>query len=209
MKHAGAPVDAGAEPLLIDRSDGDGDETDDGAAPGERRGRADRRLVLHQEIYAGKPKREADPLPRHDPLAEQPIGDRRSEQRLESDHERRERRRQAVRNRDIHPTEIKRVHQHAGHVAVEHALAAWPPGPGDEHEQAEQQYDPEHAQRQEGQRLGVRKPKLRPDEPRRPEHHEHAGCGEDRDVLKRARHFHRPGVRWVGRAVRGCGDFSV
>ena len=92
-------------------------------------------VAVHDEIDAGDAEREAGPLPRRHPLAEQPVRQRRGQDRLQAHHQRGKARRQLVVDRDEHAAEIAAMHEQAGHRAVQHARARRPGRPGQQNDQ--------------------------------------------------------------------------
>ncbi len=188
-EHAGPPVDGGAESLLIDGADGNADEAYRCRRPGERRGGAGARPILHHQINADNAEHEAEPLPRHDRLPEQTIGDRRRQYRLQPNDQGRERRGQSLPNGDIDAAEIENMHEHAGHAAVDDAGRIRPFRPRLQQNEAEEHDCPDHAQRQEGQRLRVGQTELGADKARGPQHHEEPGRRKDCGFFDGARHW--------------------
>ena len=70
-------------------------------------------VAMDDEIDAGDAEREAGPLPRRHPLAQQPVRQGRGQDRLQAHHQRGEARRQLVVDRDEHAAEIAAMHQQA------------------------------------------------------------------------------------------------
>ena len=160
------PVNAAAEALLIDRADRDAEKRDRNGGPGKRARLSSRGLVAQHQINAGKPKRQPRPLAHADALAEEAMGDGRGQERLQADDQRRKPGRQAVANRHEHAAEIEAVHHEPGGDAVAEAERARPLRPRQRNDDAEEQDDPEHPQRQVGQRLGIGEAELGADEAR-------------------------------------------
>jgi hypothetical protein len=94
------------------------------------------------------------------------MGDGRGQERLQADDQRRKPGRQAVANRHEHAAEIEAVHHEPGGNAVAEAERARPLRPRQRNDDAEEQDDPEHPQRQVGQRLGIGEAELGADEAR-------------------------------------------
>ena len=200
--HCRTPIDAAAEPFLIERPHRDADQRDRRRGPRERRRAAGRNILPHEQIDTEKTEDEADPLPRRDALAEPAIGESRCQHRLQADDEGRERRRKAVFNRDEDAADIKAVHHQAGQHAVHDAGPVGPFRTRDKNNEAQQQHHAKHAQREECHRFGVWQPELAADKAGRPEHDENAGSRENGEILERAGHVL---VRRLVRVGRQCG----
>ena len=192
---AGAPLDLAAEALLVERAGSDTEQRNGDGDPGGERPLTFGSGMDH-EIDADDAEREAEPLPRRNPLAEQTIGQRRRQHRLQRNDHRYEAGRHFLRDRDEYTTEIAAMHQQSDHRAVPQIGANWPFRLRDQHDHA-QQYDHRgHPDGQKRHRLGIGHAELAADEAGRPQHQKHARRRENGEIgqriLRKTRRHGRP-----------------
>jgi len=175
----GAPVDAAAEPLLVERAERDADQRDHARRPAERRAGGHDRTVVQNQQDAEKTQRQTHPLPAGHRLAHEAVGDGRGQDRLQSGQQRRYAGRHALADRDEDAAQIEEVHHCADRKAVSRLVQIRPAcaarGRDDKHDR----HDARHSDAEKGHRLDVRQAITRTNKARAPQHHEDDWCGSD------------------------------
>ena len=94
--------------------------------------------AVHHQVDADDAEPETEPLPRHHALAQQPVGERRGQDRLQAHHQRGKARRQPAVDRDEYAAEIAAMHEQAHDRAVQGAGGPRPARARDKRDDAEQ-----------------------------------------------------------------------
>ncbi len=158
--------------LLEDRGDRDRHQRDEAQADAAPVADPGAELLRHHQPDAEEAQRDAGPLQRAQPLGEEAPGDQRGQHRVEADDQRRDPGLGAERDRLVDAAEIDRVQQHADQRRVARLRPRGPGRAGQHHPGAEERRGEREAQRQEGRRLDIGQPVLRPDEAGAPEQDE-------------------------------------
>ncbi len=111
---AGAPVDAAAIALLIQRTEGNTEQRDEARRPAQRRARSHDAVIVQHHQHADETERQTQPLQRRHALAQEAAGDGRGQDRLQPRDQRRYTGWHALADGDEHAAEIGAVHERTG-----------------------------------------------------------------------------------------------